>query len=257
MRRTILAPAALLAALVATGCAGAPAAAPSTAAERELQVFAAASLTGTFTELAETFEADHPGVRVQLNFDGSSGLATQIVEGAPAGVFAAANTTTMEQVVDAGLTAGDPELFARNVLEIAVPAGNPAGIEGFADLASPDVVLVVCAVEVPCGAATAAVEEATGVVLTPVSEENAVTDVLGKVTSGEADAGLVYATDVRSAGDAAEGIPFDEADEALNDYPIAALSGADDAALAQEFVDFVLGDEAQGALTDAGFLSAE
>ena len=258
--RSVLAATTLLAALSVAACSapastgGTDSAAPE---ERELQVFAAASLTETFTVLADDFEAENPGVVVRLNFDGSSGLATQIVEGAPAAVFAAANTSTMDAVVEAGLTAADPVLFVRNVLEIAVPAGNPAGITGFADLADPDVVLVVCAAEVPCGAATERVEEATGIELAPASEENAVTDVLGKVTAGEADAGLVYATDVLSAGGSVEGIPFDEAGQALNDYPIAPLAGASDSALAQEFVGFVLGEHGQDVLTAAGFLPAE
>ncbi|WOF23302.1 molybdate ABC transporter substrate-binding protein [Microbacterium betulae] len=258
--RTALLAVAAIGAVALSGCSGTPAAeetASPAPEERELQVFAAASLTETFTALADDFEAENPGVTVQLNFDGSSGLATQIVEGAPAGVFAAANTSTMDSVVAEGLTAADPVLFVRNVLEIAVPAGNPAGITSFADLADPDVTLVVCAVEVPCGAATQKVEESTGVELTPVSEENAVTDVLGKVTAGEADAGLVYATDVLGAGDSVEGIPFDEAQDALNDYPIAPLTGADDPELAQDFVDFVLGEHAQEELTAAGFLPAE
>ena len=246
-------------ALSLTGCATQPAPGPSAsesaATPRTLTVFAAASLTQTFTELAEQFEADHPGVTVSLVFDGSSGLAAQLTEGAPADVFAAANLTTMKTVVDAGL-AEDPQVFVSNVLEIATPPGNPAGIQSFADLAGADVRLVVCAPEVPCGAATQKVEAATGVTLTPVSEENAVTDVLGKVTSGDADAGLVYATDVLSAGDAVDGIPFPEADQAVNDYPIAALKAAPQAELAAEFVEFILGATGQKVLTDAGFRPA-
>lgn len=254
---TVTATAAVLA-VALTGCAAQPAAEPSaseTAPPRTLTVFAAASLTQTFTELADQFEADHPGVTVSLVFDGSSGLAAQLTEGAPADVFAAANLTTMKTVVDAGL-AESPRVFVSNVLEIATPPDNPAGIQSFADLAGPGVTLVVCAPEVPCGAATQKVEAATGVTLSPVSEENAVTDVLGKVTSGEADAGLVYATDVLSAGDDVVGIPFPEADEAVNDYPIVPLKGAPQAELAASFVAFVLSAPGQKVLTDAGFRPA-
>lgn len=253
----------LLAALTATaalalaGCSAdaEPAASGSAPAEQTLTVFAAASLSDTFTELADDFEAAHEGVTVSLVFDGSSGLASQITEGAPADVFAAANESTMQTVVDAGFAA-DPQIFVSNVLEIATPPGNPAGIATFADLAEPGLTLVVCAAEVPCGAATEKIEQATGITLTPVSEENAVTDVLGKVSSGEADAGLVYATDVLSAGDSVLGIPFAEADEAVNLYPIAALTDAPQSALAAEFVDFILSAPAQTVLTDAGFRPA-
>ncbi|WP_456286313.1 molybdate ABC transporter substrate-binding protein [Microbacterium sp. JZ70] len=249
MRRRARAAVAAAVALALSGCA-----APPTAGQ-ELHVFAAASLTEVFTEIADAFEEAHPGVSVSLSFDGSAGLATQIAEGAPAAVFASADTATMESV--AQHAADEPAVFARNALEIAVPAGNPADIRGFADLARDDVVVVVCAVVVPCGRATAEVERALDVAVDPASEENAVTDVLGKVTSGEADAGVVYATDVRRAGDAVEGVPVDAPDAAVNDYPIAALDGAPDPALARAFVDFVLDDPAQRVLADAGFLPAD
>ncbi|MEZ0491738.1 molybdate ABC transporter substrate-binding protein [Kineococcus sp. TBRC 1896] len=225
----------------------------SAPAERTLTVFAAASLTATFTQLGTEFEAAHPGVRVRLNFAGSSDLATQIGEGAPADVFASANESTMAKVTGQSLTAGEPVDFATNVLEIATPPGNPAGITGFADLARPGVKVVVCAPQVPCGAATETVEEASGVTLSPVSEEPSVTDVLGKVTSGEADAGLVYVTDVRDAGDAVTGVEFPESSAAVNTYPVAALEDATDAGLAEEFVDFVTGPDGREVLQDAGF----
>jgi molybdate transport system substrate-binding protein len=218
-----------------------------------ITVFAAASLKATFTELASEFEAAHPGTTVTLNFAGSSDLVTQITEGAPADVFASADTKNMDKITAADLAEGDPVDFATNVLEIAVPPGNPAGIENFADLANPDVKLVICAPAVPCGAATVAVETASGVDLTPVSEESAVTDVLGKVTSGEADAGLVYVTDVIGARDAVEGIEFDESSEAVNTYPIVALSDSDASDVAQAFVDFVASDGGQAVLEAAGF----
>lgn len=218
-----------------------------------LTVYAAASLTAGFEQIAEEFEAEHEGVEVELSFGGSSDLVTQIQEGAPADVFASADTVTMDELVAADLTGAAPEAFATNTLEIAVPPGNPAGIATLADLADPGLALVVCAPEVPCGAAARAVAEAAGVTLDPVSEEQSVTDVLGKVASGEADAGLVYVTDVAAAGGDVEGLTFPESAEVVNTYPIAPVAdaGADD--LAHEFVELVLGETGQDILAGLGF----
>jgi molybdate transport system substrate-binding protein len=218
-----------------------------------LTVFAAASLTATFTDLADRFEAVHPGVTVTLNFGGSADLVTQITEGAPADVFAAADPKNMAKLSASGLIAGEPALFASNTLEIAVPPDNPAGIRSFADLAAPGVHVVVCAPQVPCGAATGKLEAATGVRLAPVSEENAVTDVLGKVSSGEADAGLVYVTDVASAGDSVLGIAFPESSQAVNEYPIGLIAGSGQAGLATSFTRFVIGTVGRSVLAAAGF----
>jgi len=246
------------AAVVLAGCASsAPAASPAPATADTLggaiTVFAAASLMATFTELAADFEEAHPATTVVLNFAGSADLVTQIAEGAPADVFASADERNMAKLTDAGLVSGQPVDFATNVLEIAVPPGNPAGIETFADLAAPDVKLVICAPEVPCGAAVITVEGATGVTLTPVSEESSVTDVLGKVTSGEADAGLVYVTDVIAAGDAVDGAPFDESADAVNTYPIATLQDAAASDVAAAFVAFITGESGRAVLAAAGF----
>ncbi len=215
-----------------------------------LTVFAAASLTQSFTEIAEEFEAARPGVTVRLSFGGSSDLVSQIQAGAPADVFASADTTNMEK---AGGLAVAPEAFASNTLQIVVPPGNPARVTSLADLTRDDVRLVVCAPEVPCGAAAVRVGNAAGVDLDPVSQEQAVTDVLGKVVAGEADAGLVYVTDVTGAGGTVEGITFPEAAGAVNTYPISVLQDAQDAALAQEFVEFVTGDVGRRILDAAGF----
>ncbi|MCU1403758.1 MAG: Molybdate transporter [Glaciihabitans sp.] len=262
IRATALVASLGLAVFALAGCAAStsaestPAATPtaSTAAlSGDVTVFAAASLKATFTELAADFKADNPGTTVALNFAGSSDLVTQITEGAPADVFASADTKNMTKVTAASLNEGEPVDFATNVLEIAVPRGNPAGITDLASLAETDVKLVVCAPAVPCGAATVAVETASGVALTPVSEESSVTDVLGKVTSGEADAGLVYVTDVSTAGDAVEGIPFDESSEAVNTYPIVALKDSDSVDVAQAFVDYIASDAGQDVLQAAGF----
>jgi molybdate transport system substrate-binding protein len=223
------------------------------AATQTLTVFAAASLTKTFTELGSRFEAGHPGTTVTFSFGGSSDLVSQLQQGAPGDVFASADTTNMDKATADDLVQGDPVTFASNTLEIAVPAGNPASITSFADLARSGVKVVVCAPQVPCGAATQKVETGTRVDISPVSEENSVTDVLNKVTSGEADAGLVYATDVQGAGDKVTGIAFPESGDAVNSYPIAVLSGSDRAALAQQFVDLVTGADGQQVLRAAGF----
>ncbi|MCJ1673408.1 MULTISPECIES: molybdate ABC transporter substrate-binding protein [unclassified Rathayibacter] len=218
-----------------------------------ITVYAAASLKGTFTEIATAFEAEHPGTTVELTFAGSSDLVTQITNGAPADVFASADEKNMAKLTDADLIEGDPVDFATNTLEIAVPPANPAGIASFADLAREGVKTVVCAAQVPCGAATVTVETATGVDLRPVSEESSVTDVLGKVTSGEADAGLVYVTDVAAAGDAVTGIEFPESSQAVNTYPIAPVAGSANPDLAAAFTAYVAGDDGRTVLASAGF----
>ena len=218
-----------------------------------LTVLAAASLKEPFTELERQFEAAHAGVDVTISFAGSSDLAQQIVNGAPADVFAAANETTMATVTEAGLADGEPTVFATNTLQIVVPPGNPRRITGFADLAGPNLVLVVCAPQVPCGSATERIERETGVTLRPASEEADVRAVLGKVTGGEADAGLVYVTDVKAAGDQVTGVDFPEAAEAVNRYPIVTVKDGRNPELAREFVTLVLGEGGGEVLAAAGF----
>lgn len=216
-------------------------------------VFAAASLKSSFTRLAADFEAAHPGTKVTLNFAGSSELATQISQGAPADVFASADTRNMDKVSEASLLDGTATTFATNVLEIAVPPDNPASIASLKDLAKAGLKVVLCAPQVPCGTAAAKVQDAAGVALAPVSEESSVTDVLGKVTSGEADAGLVYVTDVRAAGDKVKGIPFVESAQAVNSYPIATTASARNKELARQFVALVTGSHGRKVLAEAGF----
>lgn len=218
--------------------------------KQTLNVFAAASLSKTFPGIAKDFEAEHKGVTVRFNFGGSSDLVEQIKGGAPADVFASADTANMDKL---GSAAIDPQVFATNTLQIVVPAANPAGITSFADLARPGVKLVICAPEVPCGSASQTAATAAGIKLKPVSQEQSVTDVLGKVTAGEADAGLVYVTDVRGAGQAVKGISFPEATKAVNRYPISALKDAKQSGLAAEFVKLVLSAKGQQVLSQAGF----
>ncbi|SEB54728.1 molybdate transport system substrate-binding protein [Nocardioides exalbidus] len=221
-----------------------------------LVVYAAASLTSTFEDIADDFESTHDGVTVEFNFQGSSDLVAQIQEGAPADVFASADQANMDKLTADDLQGSEPVVFASNTLEIAVPPGNPAGIESFQDLSEKGLNLVICAPEVPCGAATQTVADSAGVQLSPVSEEQSVTDVLAKVTTGEADAGLVYVTDVIVAGDDVEGIEFPESSAAVNSYPIATIADSENADLAQEFVDLVVGQTGQSVLRDAGFAPA-
>ncbi len=251
------------AATLAAGLAGCAASVPdspgrsagngSSALSGTVTVFAAASLKESFTRLADRFEAAHPGTAVVLSFAGSSDLVTQITQGAPADVFAAADARNMAKLADAGLLDGPARNFATNTLEIAVPPANPASITSFADLARPGVRVVICAPQVPCGAAAETAARATGTALRPVSEESSVTDVLGKVISGEADAGLVYATDVLAAGAKVTGIPFAESARAVNTYPIAAVGPGRNKQLAAAFIDLVTGDAGRKVFTDAGF----
>lgn len=252
MSRPVKACALVLAAAL-TGVLGGCAAPGAAGSGTTLTVFAAASLKAPFTKLAGDFEARNPGTTVRLSFAGSSDLAVQIIQGAPADVFASADTKNMAKVADASLVEGRATDFATNILAIAVPPANPAEVSTFADLARPGVKVVICASQVPCGAAARAVAEADGTDLLPVSEEASVTDVLGKVTSGEADAGLVYATDVLAAGDKVASVPFPESGTAVNTYPIAALRTGRNKDLAAAFIATVTGSEGRTAFLDAGF----
>lgn len=243
-------------ALALVGCAAVTPAAngatPTTGLSGQLRVLAAASLKASFDELAEAFAAENPDVTVApIVYDGSSTLARQIVEGAPADVFASANEANMAKVAEAGL-APAPQLFASNTLVVVVPAGNPAGVTTLAELADPGLTVVLCAVEVPCGDASQTLLDEQGVTLTPAGYEQNVTAVLTKVAAGEADAGLVYATDVIGDDDVDSFTPAG-ADGVVNRYPIVALRDAADPAVAEAFVAFVLGPEGRAVLRAAGF----
>jgi len=228
------------------------AAGPSSSQPSEVVVFAAASLTGTFTELGTSFEASHPGVTVTFSFDGSAALVDQLQAGAPADVFASADRATMDKATAARLMATTPEVFTTNVLTLIVPKGNPAGITGL-DESLKGTKLVACAVGVPCGSATSKLADALAVTLEPVSEETKVTDVRAKVESGQADAGIVYVTDAKASGDKVETIAIAGAEQARNDYLIGTTKGARQAALAADFVALVKGEQGQRVLAAAGF----
>lgn len=219
----------------------------------KLTVLAAASLTDAYGELGSRFEAEHPGAQVRFDFQGSAVLAEQLRQGRAADVFASADERNMDKVVRSGVAEGAPEVFATNRLTIAVPPGNPHGITSLADLADPERTVVVCAEQVPCGAATAQATRAADVELRPASEENDVKSVLHKVEAGEADAGLVYATDVRSAAGKVAAVDFPESRQAINDYPLVELESAEHPRLAREFMDFVRGPVGREVLLGTGF----
>ena len=242
--------------VVVTGCgsdSATPTTSTSTPAGGTLTVYAAASLKQTFTDIGEQFKTDNSGWSVDFTFAGSSDLVTQLTQGATADVFASADNKNMDKAAKAGLLAGDPVNFASNTLTIVVAPGNPKQVTSFADLDKPGLNVVACAPQVPCGSATEKVEQATKVALNPVSEESSVTDVLNKVTTGQADAGLVYVTDALGAGDKVAKVDFPEAAAAVNTYPIAVLKTAADAAAARKFVDLVTGESGRKILSQAGF----
>ncbi|HEY2063267.1 molybdate ABC transporter substrate-binding protein [Amycolatopsis sp. NBC_01480] len=235
----------------------APAPAPGGSGGGTLTVYAAASLTESFNALGKQFESAHPGVTVKFDFEGSSALVQKLDNGAKADVFASADQANMDKAVQGGVIDGQPTVFATNKLTIAVAKGNPKGIKSFADLAKSGLTVVVCAQQVPCGSATQKVEKNTGVTLKPASEEQDVKQVLAKVQSGDADAGLVYVTDATSAAGKVDKVDFPDAAGAINNYPIAVVKNAPQAALAKEFTDFVLGAPGKDELTKIGFGPAQ
>jgi molybdate transport system substrate-binding protein len=219
-----------------------------------VSVFAAASLTEAFRTIANDFEAAHPGTKVEFNFAGSSTLARQIVEGAPADVFASADDENMKKVVDAGEVAGAPKSFVHNRLAIIVQRGNPKHVKSLADLAHPGMTISLAAPGVPVGRYAA---EAFAKAKTPVpdaSREADVKAVVTRVSMGEADAGVVYVTDVTAGGDKVEAVSIEEAQNIVASYPIAQLKGAPNAAGAQDFIAYVLSPPGQRVLTSSGFL---
>lgn len=239
----------LVAAVVLTGCSSAKS---ESGRGGEITVYAAASLTESFTTLGKRYEAAHPGTHIRFSFGASSTLATQITEGAPADVFASASTKNMAAVVDAG-EAADPATFAANTLEIATPPDNLAHVTSLAGLTASSVKVAVCDAAVPCGVAARKVFHNAGISVRPATVEADVKSVLAKVQLGEVDAGLVYVTDVKAAGSKVHGVPIPAAVNASTQYPIAALTHAENATLARDFVDFVRSSAGLAVLTAAGF----
>ncbi|MEV6051768.1 molybdate ABC transporter substrate-binding protein [Streptomyces sp. NPDC052107] len=230
----------------------------STSASPELSgditVFAAASLKESFTTLGKEFEKQHPGTKVSFNFGGSDTLAASITGGAPADVFAAASPKTMGIVTDKKDAVGTPATFVRNQLEIATLPGNPDKVSSLKDLTKSGLKVVLCDKTVPCGAAAQKALDASKLKLTPASYEQDVKAALNKVELKEADAAVVYKTDVKSAAGKVEGVEFPESAEAINDYPIVLLKNAPNAKAAKAFIALVQSAEGQKVLGEAGFL---
>jgi molybdate transport system substrate-binding protein len=233
-----------------TGCSSSDA---TGGGDQQLVVLAAASLTEAFTDLGASFEDANPGSTVTFSFGGSSSLVRQALDGAPADVLATASPTNMADAVDGAVTVGTPTVFARNSLALVVPKGNPASIVGLADLAQPDLRVVVCAAAVPCGAAAAQAFEAAGVTPSIDSAEQDVKAVLAKVSSGEADAGIVYVTDGASAADRVDMIDLPVSARIVTDYPIVGLTASANPEAAQRFIDLVTSPEGLAVLESYGF----
>jgi molybdate transport system substrate-binding protein len=229
-----------------------PAASSSAAATGTITVFAASSLKGTFTELGQQFEAAHPGDTVKFSFGASSTLATQITSGAPADVFASAAPKNMNTVVSAG-DASNPQDFAKNTAEIAVPPSNPGNVTSVSNLAKSSVKVALCQPQVPCGVVAAAVFKNAGITVKPVTLQPDVKSVLTQVELGNVDAGMVYVTDVMAAGSKVKGITIPASEDASTLYPIAAISSSKELSIAQAFVAFVLSPAGQQVLAAAGF----
>jgi molybdate transport system substrate-binding protein len=229
-----------------------PSASSSSAAPVTITVFAAASLTETFTQLGKQFEAAHKGDTVKFSFGPSSGLSEQITSGAPADVFASAATANMDTVVQAG-DASNPQNFAKNIMEVATPPNNPAKVTSVNDLAKSSVKVALCQPQVPCGVVAAEVFKNAGITVKPVTLQPDVKSVLTQVETGNVDAGMVYVTDVKAAGTKVKGVPIPADQNASTLYPIATITSSKHESVAKEFVDYVLSPAGQQVLTAAGF----
>jgi molybdate transport system substrate-binding protein len=236
-----------------TAAAPATSSAASAKLSGTLVVFAATSLTAAFDKIGTQFHDVNPGVTVKFNYNGSSSLATQINQGAPADVFASASPKNMTTVTDEQMTSSAPKDFAANSGEIMVESGNPKNIKSVADLANSSLKVVTCAPDVPCGALATEIFKNAGVTVKPVSQEENVGGVVTKVSLGEADAGIVYVTDVKANGSKTTGVSLPDNQNQVTDYPIAPIKGAPNAAAATAFISFVLGAEGQQILESFGF----
>ncbi|GAB3652653.1 molybdate ABC transporter substrate-binding protein [Nocardioides korecus] len=252
-RRTALVAATLVVAASLTACGGASNGGDAKSGQDTvIRVFAAASLTESFTSLARTFESENPGTKVELSFGPSSGLAEQIANGSPADVFASASPKNMDSLVSSRKVA-TPKDFATNSMEIAVPKANPGKITSFADLARSGVKVALCQAQVPCGSTAEKAIAKAGLKVTPVTQEVDVKSVLTKVTLGEVDAGIVYVTDVQAAGAKVRGITIPAAQNASTTYPIATVAGTKAQQTAADFVDLVTSVQGEAVLAKAGF----
>ena len=241
MRWRAVAPLAVAAALCTSCGNSAPASSSASALTGTITVFAASSLTAAYTAIGKEFEQAHPGSMVKLSFAGSSTLVAQILQGAIGDVFASADQPNMQKAVDAGLTAGSPSIFAHNRLELVVATGNPKHIAGLSDLARSGLVVVLCAPAVPCGRYALQALQKAGVTVQPASQETDVKAVVSKVALGEADAGIVYVTDVKAAGAGVQGLEIPLSLNVVADYPVVILKDSQNAPLARAFVSYLLG----------------
>jgi molybdate transport system substrate-binding protein len=240
-----------VAALALAACGGDEPSGGSSGSSNEIKVFAAASLTAAFTELGQQYTSANGGTKVTFNFAGSQALATQIQQSAPADVFASADLANMDNVKD---LVGTPKSFASNLLAIVVEKGNPKGVKGLDDLGNGDLKVVLAAEEVPAGRYAKQILDKAGVSVTPVSQEDNVKAVVTKVSLGEADAGIVYVTDVSAGGDKVEGVDIPQTENVTATYPIATVKAGKAQDKAQAFMDLVLSDQGQQVLEQFGFL---
>ena len=240
-----------VAALALAACGGDEPSGGSSGSSNEIKVFAAASLTAAFTELGQQYTSANGGTKVTFNFAGSQALATQIQQSAPADVFASADLANMDKVKD---LVGTPKSFASNLLAIVVEKGNPKGVKGLDDLGNGDLKVVLAAEEVPAGRYAKQILDKAGVSVTPVSQEDNVKAVVTKVSLGEADAGIVYVTDVSAGGDKVEGVDIPQTENVTATYPIATVKAGKAQDKAQAFMDLVLSDQGQQVLEQFGFL---
>ena len=218
-----------------------------------INVFGAASLTAAFKDEGTAFQTEHPNASVTFNFAGSASLVTAINNGAPADVFASADQANMDKVVNAGNATSQPANFATNKLQVVVPAGNPKGIKGLADLANPGTVVILCAPAVPCGNYANQALTKAGVKVTPKSLEQDVNAVVSKVSLGEADAGIVYVTDVKAAGTRVQAVDIPDVQNVIASYPMATIKGGANPRGGAAFIDFVLSVPGQAILARYGF----
>lgn len=241
--------------LFAAACGSGPASDSSSTASETLTVFAASSLREAFTAIGDAFTAANPNVTITFNFAASSELVTQVDNGAPADIVATADTSTMSRLTTSDSIRTDPVVFTTNRAMIIVGAGNPKNITAVADLSDPDVVVIGCAPDVPCGAYARTVLDNAGVSVTFKSLEENVKAVVSKVTLGEADAGIVYVTDVLGVGHRAEGIEIPADVNIRAEYPVAVTTRAVDPSTARAFIDFLLSDAGRSLLESFGFVS--
>ena len=254
MDRKVLSAFAVAGVVAACGSSAQPAAS-TLGLSGPITVFAAASLTAAFNTIGAEFQRAHPGTMIHFAYAGSSTLVAQVQQGAIGDVFASADQPNMQKLIDAGLTAGSPSIFARNRLQIAVPAGNPKHIAGLADLGRSGLVVVLCAPVVPCGRYALQALQKAEVTVKPASQETDVKAVLTKVSLGEADAGIVYTTDVKAAGARVQGVNIPDDLNVIADYPIVTLKDSQNIGLARAFIGYIHAD-GQRTLALDGFLPA-